>query len=102
MSTDSCDITRDMLKSIDECGIYRQIRMLETGVPITDCLIRRVTKYSGFQDACLKFSFLDLHFRQKWHNSNMIKLGILQFCCWLQRNIGQSDDNVFILNVHDG
>ena len=31
--------------------------------PITGCLIHRVTNYSGFQDACLRFSFpvLSIH-----------------------------------------
>jgi len=31
--------------------------MVGNGVPITGCLIRRVTKYGGFQDACIRISF---------------------------------------------
>ena len=34
------------------------------GGPITGCLVRIVTKYSGFQDACVRFSFSVLPFRK--------------------------------------
>ena len=35
-----------------------KIRMVGNEGPITDCLFHRVTKYSGFHDACVRFSFL--------------------------------------------
>ena len=33
------------------------IRMLGNGGTINGCFIHRVTTYSAFQDACIKFSF---------------------------------------------
>ena len=35
------------------------------GGPITGCLFHRITKYSEFQDACVRFSFPVLTFRKK-------------------------------------
>ena len=41
-----------------------KIRMVGNGGPITGCLIHIVTQYSGFQDACVIFSFRVLPFRK--------------------------------------
>ena len=38
--------------------------MVGNGGPIIGCLIHRVTKYSGFQDACVRFFFPVLYFRK--------------------------------------
>ena len=40
----------------------KQIRMVLNGGPITGCLIHRVTKYRGFQDACVRCVFPVLPF----------------------------------------
>ena len=39
--------------------------MVGNGEPINGCLTHRVTKYSGFQDFCVTFSFPALPFRKK-------------------------------------
>ena len=62
-----------------------KIWMVWNGGPITGRLIHRVTKYSGFQNACVRFSFPVLPFRKKTiHNSNRIKLEMFYFCRRLQ------------------
>ena len=68
------------------CPLIRgEIRMVGNGWPITGCLIHRVTKYSGFQDACVRFSFQVLPYHLSYcHHSNGIKLWIVHFCRWLQ------------------
>ena len=45
-----------------------KIRMVGNGGPITGCLIHRVTTYGGLLDACVRFSFTVLPFRQKHHH----------------------------------
>ena len=40
----------------------KYFRMVGNGGPINGCLIHGVTKYSGFQDACVRFSFPVLPF----------------------------------------
>ena len=62
----------------------KKIRMMRNGGPITGRLIHRITKYSGFHDAFVTFSFPVLLIRKGCHHSNRIKLDILQFCLWLQ------------------
>ena len=42
----------------------KQIRMVGSGVSITGCLIRRVTKYSESQDACVIYSSPVLPYRK--------------------------------------
>ena len=57
--------------------IPEKVRIMGNGVSIPDCLIHRVTKYSGFQDACVRFSFPVLPFhKQNCHNSSRLKLGM--------------------------
>ena len=62
-----------------------KIRMVGNGGPITGRLIHSVTKYSGFWDACVRYSFpVLLFYTQNCHHSNRFKLGILHFYRWLQ------------------
>ena len=82
--------------------IRETIIMVGKGGPITGGLLHRVAKYSGFQDASVRFSFPVLVFRITIRHSNTIKLGILHVCRWLQHKRWQSNENVIILNVHDG
>ena len=55
------------------------VGIVGNGGPITGYLIHKFTKYSGFQDACVRFSCPVLPFRQKCHHSNRLMLGILHF-----------------------
>ena len=41
-----------------------KMRMVGNGEPINGCLFHRVTKYRGFQDFCVRFSFSALTFRK--------------------------------------
>ena len=45
--------------------ISKEISMVGNGGPITGCMIHRVIKYSGFQDACVIFFSPVLPFLQK-------------------------------------
>ena len=47
---------------------------VENGESITGCLIHRVTKYSGFQDACVRFSISVLPYGKTFHYSNRFEL----------------------------
>ena len=60
--------------------------MIDNGGPITGCLIRRVTKYTGYKDVCIRFSFPVLAFCKEICHSNRIRLGIPHFGLWLQPN----------------
>ena len=51
-----------------------KIRMVGNEGPITDCLIHRVTKYSGFHDACVRFSFLFL--AKRYFANKLIQTGL--------------------------
>ena len=76
-------------------------RILGNGEPINDCLIysHKVQWVSGF--LCKIFFSSPTLSQNNCHNSNRIKLGIFQFCRWLQHKSWQSNENVIILNVHD-
>ena len=59
----------------------KQIMIVGNGVQITGCLIHRVTKYRGFQDACVRFSFPILPYhKQNCHNSNRFKVFVITGC----------------------
>ena len=58
--------------------IPEKSRTVGNGEPIIGCLIHRVTRYSGFRDGCVRFSFPVLPFhKHNCHHSNRFKLGIL-------------------------
>ena len=61
-----------------QCRIQRWTRAaISAMMAINGCLIHRVTLYSGFQDACVRFSFPVLPFhKQNSQNSNRFKLEI--------------------------
>ena len=42
-----------------------KIRMVGTGGTITCCLIHKVTKYTGYEDTCVRVSFPVLPFRKE-------------------------------------
>ena len=50
-----------------------KIRIVGNEGPVTDCLIHRVTKYSGFHDACVRFSFLFFFWRNGISQINSFK-----------------------------